>query len=50
MLEDNHNARAFYEALRGSPDGRRPQRIAGAPAPVVAYLWRDVGALIDGAP
>ena len=42
VLEDNHAARGFYEALGGEMVGARTINIGGADLTEVCYGWRDI--------
>lgn len=46
VLEDNSQARAFYEALGGQVAGRKSAVIGETPATEVAYGWPDVKILV----
>lgn len=48
VLEDNHPARRFYEALGGQLCGTSQTQIAGPRLPEVAYGWTDLSGLIAG--
>ena len=48
VLEDNHPARRFYEALGGQLCGTRQTQIASVWLPEVAYGWTDLTGLIGG--
>lgn len=48
VLEENHPARRFYEALGGRLCGARQTQIAGVWLPEVAYGWTDLSGLIAG--
>lgn len=48
VLEENHPARSFYEALGGQLCGSRQTQIAGPWLPEVAYGWTDLVGLIAG--
>lgn len=43
VLEENHDARDFYEALGGMPVRRRTEKVGGEPMGQVAYAYFDVG-------
>lgn len=40
VLEPNHPARRFYEALGGTRDGRVHSHVGGFPVVEVSYVWR----------
>ena len=46
VLEDNHNARRFYEALGGAAVDRKSIQIGGVELVEIAYGWRNVGSLL----
>ena len=46
VLEANHPARRFYEAMGGILCGSRQEQIAGACLAEVAYGWTDLNGLI----
>lgn len=46
VLKDNQAARGFYEHLGGEAEPPRPEPGPGGVQHEVAYLWRDIGALI----
>lgn len=48
VLEENHQARAFYEALGGWLIGRKPEVIGETPVIEVAFGWPDVKTLCIG--
>ncbi len=51
VLEQNHPARRFYEALGGLHCGEQHTNIGGACLPEVAYGWTDLtGLLVESAP
>ena len=39
VLEDNHHARRFYEALGGRATSRLQSRVGGFPVTELAYVW-----------
>ena len=39
VLDNNHHAHRFYEAMGGRPDARIPSSIAGYPIIERAYVW-----------
>ena len=43
VLEQNHDARAFYHALGGVPVRRRSEKVGGEPMGQIAYAYFDVG-------
>ncbi len=47
VLEENHRARAFYEALGGRPIGQKSAVIGETPVVEVAYGWEDVKVLCN---
>ncbi len=47
VLEENQQARAFYEALGGQPVGRKSAVIGETPVVEVAYGWEDVTSLCN---
>ena len=46
VLEDNYNARGFYEALGGAAVDRKCLQIGGVELVEIAYGWRNVGSLL----
>jgi len=44
VLEDNHHARRFYEALGGRAKMRLPSSVGGFPVIEVAYTWSHLHA------
>lgn len=43
VLDDNHHARRFYEALGGRPGPRLRTQVGGFPVVELGYVWDDVG-------
>ncbi|HET7502109.1 MAG TPA: GNAT family N-acetyltransferase [Kofleriaceae bacterium] len=39
VLDNNHHARRFYEAMGGRPAQRVPSRVFGFPIVELAYIW-----------
>jgi GNAT superfamily N-acetyltransferase len=39
VLENNHHARRFYEAMGGKQSSRLPSRVGGYPVVEVSYVW-----------
>lgn len=39
VLENNHHARRFYEAMGGTPGGRVHSMVAGFPVVELSYVW-----------
>jgi GNAT superfamily N-acetyltransferase len=39
VLDDNHHARRFYEAMGGRPAGRMASTVSGFPVVELAYVW-----------
>jgi GNAT superfamily N-acetyltransferase len=39
VLENNHHARRFYEAMGGTPGPRFASRVGGFPVVELAYVW-----------
>ena len=39
VLDDNHHARRFYEAMGGRPASRVPSTVSGFPVVELAYVW-----------
>lgn len=39
VLDNNHHARRFYEAMGGRPDRRVPSSVQGFPVVELAYVW-----------
>lgn len=39
VLENNHHARRFYEAMGGMPGGRLHTSVAGHPVVELSYVW-----------
>ena len=46
VLEDNHNAKRFYEVLGGAAVDRKCIQIGGVELVEIAYGWRDVRNLL----
>jgi len=42
VLDDNHHARRFYEAMGGIPTARLRTRVAGFPVVEQAYVWETL--------
>jgi ribosomal protein S18 acetylase RimI-like enzyme len=49
VLEQNLGARAFYERLGGSAAARHQRDFGGTALSELGYVWRDIGALQQGA-
>ena len=45
-LEDNYNARRFYEALGGAAFDRKRVQIGGVELVEIAYGWRNIRSLL----
>lgn len=45
VLEDNHPARKFYEALGGGLAGKHQIKLGDRELTEVAYVWKDIGEL-----
>ena len=45
VLETNHHAHRFYEAMGGRPGPRLHTRVGGFPVVELGYVWDDVGAV-----
>ncbi|HEY0992120.1 MAG TPA: GNAT family N-acetyltransferase, partial [Kofleriaceae bacterium] len=39
VLDDNHHARRFYEAMGGRAAARMPSTVSGFPVVELAYVW-----------
>jgi GNAT superfamily N-acetyltransferase len=39
VLDNNHHARRFYEAMGGRPDRRVNSTVSGFPVVELAYVW-----------
>ena len=42
VLDNNHHARRFYEAMGGQPGPRMPSRVQGFAVIEQAYVWDDL--------
>jgi hypothetical protein len=42
VLDNNHHARRFYEALGGRESSRFGSRVGGFPVTELAYVWDEL--------
>lgn len=42
VLENNHHARRFYEAMGGQPGARLESRVGGYPVVELSYVWAQL--------